>query len=656
MWLDKLSRQTSSTILPRERSPLSAPGRGPISDGLAACVTRTNSQDGTSLTSPSHTSLSLPRQRPNGSGLRQEYKSPQDVKDPVVVLEVLLSRSKNGSDLDAVSRAHSPEETEIEFDGLSLQEYADRDVVKAKQPLQSITVHDKPAASKLQYETLHSSITGIDNALQSVEQYLNNFRKELGQVSSEIETLQTRSGQLNTQLDNRRKVEKQLGPSVESLSVAPSVVRAIAEGPIDDDFARALTEIEARSLKVTKQDQQSTYTKAVEDVKPLLEDLKLKAVERIRDYLVAQVKALRSPNINAQIIQQQTLLNHKEFFPFLSRNHAQLAEEITQAYANTLRWYYTSNFTRYCTALDRMQLHLIDQNDLLGVDPSTRRFNTKSLVAQHDAFALGQRGSFLKSRDNRALPSHILEDTKAAHYIEVPFRNFNQALLDNLTAEYTASTELFSSNTYQQISRRVVSMFDPVFALGQTLTKRLIESTTDCIGILLCIRLNQHFAFEAQKRRLPVMDDYVNYTSILLWPKFQKAMDLHCESLRKVSTATGRGAAAAFSLIGGTDASKASVAPHAITQRFGQFLHAILTISADASDDEPVANSLSRLCGEYENLMTKLAKNAGDTTKRGQFTYNNYNLVLTIISDTHGKLAEDQKEYFSSLIRDLKPR
>ena len=98
-----------------------------------------------------------------------------------------------------------------------------------------------------------------------------------------------------------------------------------------------------------------------------------KAIERIRDYLAAQIKALRSPNINAQIVQQQSLIKYKELYGFLSRNHPTLAEEICQAYINTMRWYYLTNFTRYSQALDTIKLHSIDRNDLLGGDQSLQK-------------------------------------------------------------------------------------------------------------------------------------------------------------------------------------------------------------------------------------------------------------------------------------------
>lgn len=664
MWLDRFSNASTpaSSTPSRYRSP--APRRDSQSaisqrNGLGIGLGRNASSASLDLaSSPTSSNVSLPllQRRQTASTLRQEQKPPQHVPDPLVLLYGILGTSQERSAADAEPLHHKFSETDavdFDFGGLSLEDYLQKDGTSREQQASSKR-GGTAQLDRTRYEDLHGSITQADEVLRSVESYLTDFKAELGQVSAEIESLQARSVQLNAQLDNRRKVEKLLGPAVEEISLAPHTVRAIADGPIDDSFAKALTEIEARHLTVIEK------TKAADDIKPLLDDLKTRAVQRIRDYLVSQIKALRSPNVNAHVIQQQTFLKHKELYPFLARNNKQLADEIAQAYTNTMRWYYQSTFARYNTALLKLSLHTIDQNDLLGSDPSARKQNvlgaSKATAAPHDAFNLGRRADYLKSKDDRALPSHLAEDSKMTSYLEVPFRNFNQVLLDNLSAEYSVITELFSTNTYHQVARRVTEIFDPTFAMGHSLTRLLVDTTTDCLGILICIRLTQQYAFEAQKRKVPAMDDYINYTNILLWPRFQKAMDMHVESLRKVPTSSSRGAAAAFSLVGGSSNTTSTVAPHAITQRFGQFMHGILTLSADAGDDEPLAHSLGRLRGEFEALMAKLAKGAGDASKRARFLYNNYSLVLTIISDTQGKLAEEQKEYFGNLVRDFKNR
>ncbi len=82
---------------------------------------------------------------------------------------------------------------------------------------------------------------------------------------------------------------------------------------------------------------------------------------------------MRSPSINAQIIQQQGFMRYKELYAFLSRHHSKLAEEIGQAYINTMRWYYFSHFVRYRQALEKVSLYTVEKQDALGAHQSSQR-------------------------------------------------------------------------------------------------------------------------------------------------------------------------------------------------------------------------------------------------------------------------------------------
>lgn len=252
----------------------------------------------------------------------------------------------------------------------------------------------------------------------------------------------------------------------------------------------------------------------------------------------------------------------------------------------------------------------------------------------------------LRGGNQQAITSYLAEEDNAYHGIEAPFRNFNVALVDNISAEYSFLTEFFSPMTFHQISRKAVEIFEPVFTLGKTLTKKLIENTTDSLGVLLCVRLNQHSAFDLQRRKVPVADSYVNGVNMQLWPRFQVIMDIHGESLKRVGLNTGRSAVSALSIAGGDDLKK-STAPHFLTQRFGQLLHGILVLSSDAGDDEPVSNSLARLTSEFDSLLAKLSRNGTEPKHRERFLFNNYSLIIAIISDTQGKLAVEQRQVCS---------
>jgi vacuolar protein sorting-associated protein 52 len=259
----------------------------------------------------------------------------------------------------------------------------------------------------------------------------------------------------------------------------------------------------------------------------------------------------------------------------------------------------------------------------------------------------------LERQDSAALPAYAAEESKGYHHLETPFRAFNLALIDNASAEYGFLTAFFASRPAHAQStstnRKYLDIFGPTFQLGQELTKALIENTFDALGILICVRLTQHLAFELQRRKVPAVEGYINGTLMLLWPRFQQIIDAHRESIRKL-TASLPGKPAGTSAMALTTSSNTqqSTAPHPLTQRFAHLVHGILTLSSEAGDDEPVSPALTRLRQEFEAFLTKCSKGiAGDKTKRDRFMSNNYSLVCTILADCgEGKLAGEVRGWF----------
>ncbi|KAI9732841.1 MAG: hypothetical protein M1834_003779 [Cirrosporium novae-zelandiae] len=672
MWLDRFSAHSTPSASPPPRnrvySPaprkpsylgqlnLTRPGLSPRSSSVSLSL----SVD----TSPSASTISLPTAARNESALRNVVLTlpPDDVEDPLDVLSRLLKEAGAKVDFKDVSTDLSditrPDELaeNVEFGGLSLQEFCERDedysAPSGVDSYESGTLDDYEN-QKDKFDDLHRSILACDDVLKTVETSLKSFQNDLGAVSAEIETLQTRSARLNERLNNRKAVEKILGPAVEEISISPGIVKKISEGAVDPAWILALQEVEKRMKTAESKTRDQKNIKAMEDFVPLLDDLSNKAIERIRDYLVAQIKGLRSPNINAQIIQQQYFVKYKDLFSFLSKRQPQLSEEISQAYINTMRWYYLHHFSRYHQALDKIKIYGIDKYDALGTDHTSQRGNvmsSKTPNVPHDAFNLGRRLDILTTSSHMAISSYLAEEDKSSHYLEMPFRNFNLALVDNASAEFSFMTEFFSSMPFSQITRKFNEILEPTCALGQSFTKQLIEHSFDGLGILLCVRLNQHNAFELQRRKCPAMESYINGTNILLWPRFQIIMDFHCESMKR-ATASTSGRSTASALLTSNDTTKQSTAPHPFTQRFGQFLQAILSLSSESGDDEPVSSSLGRLRTDFEAFLAKVGRGVGDSRKKERFLFNNYSLVQTIISDTQGKLADEQKEHYETLMK-----
>jgi hypothetical protein len=579
-----------------------------------------------------------------------------DVQNPVDVLDRILGplqvkgQDARGGDGGDNSNAPGTLEQDIDFGDLSLEQFASAPAQptsnKALEVSTDAVVEDFEK-EKDKFEDLHTSIVACDEVLSSVETYLTSFQADLAAVAAEIETLQNRSSTLNTKLENRKVVEKVLGPEVEAFGIPPAAVRKITEGTVDDSWVRALEELEKRSKSIDMKLKEGKDMKAAQDVRPLIDDVSNKAVERIRDYVVSQVRALRSPNINAQIIQQNSFLRYRGVFGFLAQRQPQLAEEITQAYVNTMRWYYLNHFTRYKTALDNLNIHHIDQTEAIAADPM--RKTSKPGAPPHDAFSIGRRMEILRTTNDTALSSYLAEEDKGTHYLEVPFRAFNLALVDNASAEYSFLTEFFTKQSFHATNRRFNEIFQPTFDLGHALTRQLVEQSADALGVLTCVRLNQHFAFELQRRKIPAGEGYINGTNMLLWPRFQRIIDVHCESVRKLTASlSGKPAGSALSLTSSSSAAQ-TTAPHPLTQRFANFLHGILSLSSEAGDDEPISSSVGRLRKEYEAFLVKQSKSVPEARKRDRFMYNNYSLICTIVADTEGKMAEEFKGYFTDL-------
>lgn len=147
--------------------------------------------------------------------------------------------------------------------------------------------------------------------------------------------------------------------------------------------------------------------------------------------------------------------------------------------------------------------------------------------------------------------------------------------------------------------------------------KQFIDNTFDAIGILLCIRLNSQNLRIMQKRRIPCLDNFLNATNMLLWPKFQQVMDLHIESLRQAIPAR---------LLLQKD-----VRPHYITRRYYEISVSLLLLN-DGYEDASLASSLLRLRTEFEHLVDRLAHEFTDARQRTIFLINNYDLIVSLMA------------------------
>lgn len=121
-----------------------------------------------------------------------------------------------------------------------------------------------------------------------------------------------------------------------------SYCRAIMDTPVvEKEFLNQLNQLNSK-LNLTKE-LSFNDSKSINDVGEVLEKLKVKAMTRIRVYLLEQIYKFRKPMTNYQI-PQNAMLKHKFFYEFILSNERLVAQEICNEYVDTMGKIYYSYF------------------------------------------------------------------------------------------------------------------------------------------------------------------------------------------------------------------------------------------------------------------------------------------------------------------------
>ncbi|KAG9321025.1 hypothetical protein KVV02_004986 [Mortierella alpina] len=517
--------------------------------------------------------------------------------------------------------------------GMDLREYAhhiesELDIVG--QDHEDDYVHQSQA-----FVDLHGQIKSCDEILETMENLLSIFQTDLGNISTEIQTLQSKSVSMSIQLKNRMAVENHLNDLLEGILVTPQLIRKIYDGEVDDTWLAALADLNSKMYQAKAR--QGRHIRALKEVGPELERLRIKTVEKIREFLLAKIKSFRIPNTNVQIMQHSVLLKYKELNQFVMERHSEVAAEIRQTYANTLRWYFSNQFENYATGLEKLQSVIGDKYEMLCADESARKGlfgTTKTLQQKTNVFAAGSRLDTLKNHDAGLILIHVANEKNLKYPYEALFRSFNLALIDNASSEYLFLVEYFSKRSkpdIEGIKQVFTQIFEPTLKLGLANVKDYADSSFDAIGILLCLRINQQLAKELERRKIPMLDKYRDAIQMTLWPRFQIVVDMHIESVRKAKTKI----------------KPKNVHPHWIARRYGEFAGSLLLLNDEQADVMP---RLALLRLETSSLFDIMSKTFPDTKSRLIFLINTFDLVLTLLMDVRTSGVEVESEHWKQAL------
>ncbi|XP_036094637.1 vacuolar protein sorting-associated protein 52 homolog isoform X2 [Rousettus aegyptiacus] len=433
--------------------------------------------------------------------------------------------------------------------GVDLRHYS-KQVELELQQIEQKSIRDYIQESE-NIASLHNQITACDAVLERMEQMLGAFQSDLSSISSEIRTLQEQSGAMNIRLRNRQAVRGKLGELVDGLVVPSALVTAILEVPVTEPrFLEQLQELDAKAAAVREQETRGTA--ACADVRGVLDRLRVKAVTKIREFILQKIYSFRKPMTNYQI-PQTALLKYRFFYQFLLGNERATAKEIRDEYVETLSKIYLSYYRSYLGRLMKVQYEEVaEKDDLMGMEDTAKKgfFSKPSLRSRNTIFTLGTRGS-------------VISPTELEAPILVP-------------------------HTAQRGEQR----------------KHLESYLADCydaIAVFLCIHIVLRFRNIAAKRDVPALDRYWEQVLALLWPRFELILEMNVQSVR--STDPQR--------LGGLD-----TRPHYITRRYAEFSSALVSINQTIPNERTmqllgqlqveVENFVLRVAAEFSSRKEQL--------------------------------------------------
>ncbi|KAG8199048.1 hypothetical protein JTE90_021061 [Oedothorax gibbosus] len=510
--------------------------------------------------------------------------------------------------------------------GMDLRQYS-RQIEKELKEVENASIQDS---------SLHNQITACDVILERMEQMLKLFQSDLGSISNEILTLQQQSVSMNIRLKNRQAIRGELSQFVDDMIVQESLIQHILESPVTDkEFLEDLQILDHKIAFVKEQSFKDA--KCSQDVKDVLEKLKIKAISKIREHLLQKIYSFRKPMTNYQV-PQNALLKFKFYYQFLMTHERDIAREVREEYLDTISKILFSYFKMYTSRLMKLQFEEVaDRDDLMGVIVTDAQ-NTEK-VGSYDrgglnylSLKVGNRGNVLTTElESQIIVPHSAQKNETKYTFESLFRSQQYALVDNACREYLFITEFFMVS-----GRSALELFNSV--MGKTLTMFLkntdqyVQDCYDSIALFLSIHIIHRYQVLMHKRDVPALDKYWETLLQIFWPRFEYILQLNIESIRDCDPQK-------FTNI--------DKRPHYITRRYAEFSAAIVGINENFPS-ERVARLLAALQVEVENFILRMAAEFPDHKDQLIFQINNYDMMLGVLLE---RTKEDSRE--SESFKDL---
>ncbi|KAK0555530.1 Vacuolar protein sorting-associated protein 52 [Tilletia horrida] len=344
---------------------------------------------------------------------------------------------------------------------------------------------------------LHDQVNASTSLLDSLEDFLSTFQRDLKTVSTHISDLQGRSNRIDARLQARAELERPLSEHLATITLKPALVHQIFDTEPDATWPAAIGELESildatqaalpsqgplgassasststsaggpqqnGSTAADSSSAEADFTKTIKEARTVAEGCRVMAATKIRPALMAPLNSIRSSvTTNLQVLQSSVLLaqHYRPLYAFLARHASRVSIDVQRAYVAAARLYFETGFRRYTRALTTIRNRSIPQeiNILMGEEVPTAGFGANAVAflsrTNKPANEVNPNANdpWLQWDVNRLAcakfngPTVILayqaDDSNFRAAPELLFRSLSLVLFDNACSEYAFIVRFF---------------------------------------------------------------------------------------------------------------------------------------------------------------------------------------------------------------------
>lgn len=493
--------------------------------------------------------------------------------------------------------------------GVDLQNYSAQ-IKKELDDIESASIEDYLRQIP-RVDSLHEEIMACDKTLEAMEDLLVTFKGSLGQLSTEICSLQTRSQEISMKLENRKSLDNFLGEFAREVAITKDFTDAVTNTEAGPNYVKIIVEL-GNKLKFVQRPDIKT-TPAAHETHAKFEQLKGRASEKIRKWMNQEITKIRDNFPDDQMAIQNSLLRCQPLIKFIKEFDPSTADSVESYYADVLSKLYLEVYKYTCKNSLRKMAQISMSPETI-VPTMQRAFFKKKLAPGESTlfFSLGEREKLL---DDILAPPQVFEE--GSFPIESLLRSVYQKLIDTVTAEHAFASYFFDDDNI------TTTIFTATTKYLESFFDELLPRITDPICTILLLRIIQAEKNEMSRRRCFKINTHLQTVAKKLADRFHAICNNNIQSLEQCDPVVFM------------ENEQTAHHANAMTKRFSEFARS-LSLLLDDEVAEIAVPDMHGISASVIDLLERTSKEFKTVELNVIFLINNYCAILATMKTIEG--------------------